>query len=212
MPSSSPPRKESIASYTPSSGQKRFNPFMKDNNLGKKQDDSSESTPRKASTSPMHKKPLTPTKDHPLMDIEYRKERKSEFMSDSDEEISVDAKPEIVDSCDLHSNVINNISPELENYQATSFSAKNAEDQTNNNTNSQTDIDNEAENEKLVTEKVASRAKSPMRINNNSNAKNNNRQSNQISRDRSQSRLDDSLTKSTEGETCKWFPSSIINF
>lgn len=49
--------------------------------MGKNDDDSS-----RTNTSPTHKKPLTPTKDHPLMDLINAKPPKDEFMdSDSDE-------------------------------------------------------------------------------------------------------------------------------
>ncbi len=104
--SSSPPRKDASL-YTPSSGQKRFNPFMKNsgsnsNSTGKMniQDDDS-----RTNTSPTHKKPLTPTKYHPLMDVNT-KATGDEFMeSDSEEninEVVVDKRDDaVVESSEL---------------------------------------------------------------------------------------------------------------
>jgi hypothetical protein len=85
--SSSPPKKDATTIYTPSSGQKRFNPFMKDNGgtsgstaMGKNDED--ESIYSRTNTSPTHKlTPLTPTKSHPLMDLEHTtKQSRGEFM------------------------------------------------------------------------------------------------------------------------------------
>ncbi|XP_070494506.1 kinesin-like protein KIF13A isoform X4 [Chironomus tepperi] len=89
--SSSPPKKDATTIYTPSSGQKRFNPFMKENTMGKQDDDECINEPTKiqhnskTNTSPTHKKPLTPTKDHPLKDLVKMKPSKGEFMDDSDD-------------------------------------------------------------------------------------------------------------------------------
>ena len=94
MNSGSPPNKTTLKDpatlYTPSSAQKRFNPFMKD--MGKTNDDSSSTTlEHKLQTSPIHKKPLTPTNEHPLKDLERNKKApKSEFLDSSDEKESID--------------------------------------------------------------------------------------------------------------------------
>jgi hypothetical protein len=92
--SSSPPKKDASSIYTPSSGQKRFNPFMK----GKANDDEQcfidvEPTKQniinhqiKSNTSP-----LTPTKDHPLMDLtSVNVMKKEEFMDESDVDVDYD--------------------------------------------------------------------------------------------------------------------------
>lgn len=201
--SSSPPRKDTTI-YTPSSAQKRFNPFMKDT-MGKNVDDSYEPTLHKSNTSPTHKKPLTPTKDHPLMDLERKKPPKGEFMDDSDEAEddvivmqSVDRKADDVGSDDSIINDINQIPPELDTHQVTTVVTSNSDDDTNNNTDHQA-IEGVDE---LFPEKVAKRQTSPSRnssSNNNSvNLKNNNRVSPSITRDRSQSRIEDGLSNANE--------------
>jgi len=59
--------------------------------MGKQDDDECINEPTKnrqnskTNTSPTHKKPLTPTKDHPLMDLVKMKPSRSEFMDDSDD-------------------------------------------------------------------------------------------------------------------------------
>lgn len=194
--SSSPPRKDPATVYTPSSAQKRFNPFMKDT-MGKNDDDSSEPTRHKSNTSPQHKKPLTPTKDHPLADLE-RKSPKGEFMDDSDDDdddVVEDTQPDDAVGSDDGTNIneINEIPPELDNYQATTVTTapSNRDDLTNNNSN-RPECDDEG---KLAPETVVKRRVSPSRTNNNNaNAKNNNR----VGRDRSQPRIEDGLTKSTD--------------
>lgn len=64
--------------------------------MGKKQDDESlNNSNTRTNTSPAHHKtPLTPTKDHPLMDLVNEKPSKSEFMDsdDSDEMVMVVVK------------------------------------------------------------------------------------------------------------------------
>lgn len=193
--SSSPPRKDPATVYTPSSAQKRFNPFMKDT-MGKNDDDSSEPTQHKSNTSPQHKKPLTPTKDHPLADLE-QKSPKGEFMDDSDDDVE-DTNADAVGSDGTHFNDINEIPLELDNYHATTVTTapSNPDDLTNNNSNRPMDTTAESDDEgKLAPEKVVKRRVSPSRTNNNNtNAKNNNR----MTRDRSQPRIEDALTKSTD--------------
>jgi hypothetical protein len=68
--------------YTPGGGQKRFNPFLKDQPPPMV---SAEKQP----TSP--KKPLTPTKEHPLKDLEEEKQRTSDEsdFSDTDTKTSI---------------------------------------------------------------------------------------------------------------------------
>ncbi|KAG5679191.1 hypothetical protein PVAND_008778 [Polypedilum vanderplanki] len=95
--SSSPPKKDATTLYTPSSGQKRFNPFNAKETLGKStvnvddNDDAIDIEPKaqtlKTNTSPTHKLPLTPVSNHPLMDlVVQKKESKGEFLDDSDEQ------------------------------------------------------------------------------------------------------------------------------
>lgn len=162
--------------------------------MGKNDDDSSELTQHKTNTSPQHKKPLTPTKDHPLADLE-RKISKGEFMDDSDDD-DVDIKSDAVGSEDTHFNEIHEIPPEIDNYQATTVTTapSNPDDLTNNNSNRPESVVESDENGKLAPEKVVTRRLSPSRTNNNNtNAKNNNQ-----SRDKSQSRIEDGLSKSTD--------------
>lgn len=152
--------------------------------MGKNDDDSSEPT--------RHKKPLTPTKDHPLADLE-RKSSKSEFMDDSDEDVVEDVQPDAVGSDETNFNQINEIPPELGNYQATT----NTDDLTNNNSNRPVDTTTLGSDDegRLAPVKVMTRRVSPSRTNNNNaNAKNNN----PVGRDRSQPRIEDALTKSTD--------------
>lgn len=173
--------------------------------MGKNQDDSSEPTQHKSSTSPIHKKPLTPTKDHPLMDLERQKPTKNEFMDDSDEAdddvdvvLSDDIKADAVGSNDKHINEINHIPPEKNNYPAKTITTSNPDDETNNNSNHQIESDDEMEKGKLAPEKVVKRRKSPSRTNNNNaNVKNNNRMSYPAMTDRTQPRIEDALSKST---------------
>lgn len=204
--SSSPPRKDATAIYTPSSGQKRFNPFMKDNgssnSMGKNQDDDS-----RTNTSPTHKQPLTPTKDHPLMDLVNARAPRGEFMdSDSDENVNMvvvekdDAVVDFVDKKIKHEEVDVELYVEnnnIENSQIstppppssqpvgtesdqilTTSTLKNFDDEKNNNTRvDMNESDDEAEKQqKLAVDKVVRRKKSPSRVNNN-NIKNNNRMS-----------------------------------
>lgn len=74
--------------------------------MGKIQDDDSTRT----NTSPTHKKPLTPTKDHPLMDLVKTKVPRGEFMdSDSDDTINmviVEKDDAVVDCSELKHDVI----------------------------------------------------------------------------------------------------------
>jgi hypothetical protein len=161
---------------------------MKDT-MGKNDDDSSEPTPHKTNTSPQHKKPMTPTKDHPLADLD-RKSPKGEFMDDSEEEI--EAQADAVGSEGEVTNEVNEIPPETDSYQATTVTT--TEDLTNNNSNRTENVAENDEDGKLAPEKVVNRRVSPSRTNNNNaNAKNNNQ-----SRDRSQPRIEDGLSKSTD--------------
>ena len=170
---------------------------MKDT-MGKNDDDSSEPTSHKTNTSPQHKKPLTPTKDHPLADLE-KKTPRGEFMDDSDEEEDeyyddVEATIDAIGSEGSNINPINEIPPEIDNYQATTVTTapSNPDDLTNNNSSRTETIDEDGK--LLAPEKVAARRVSPSRTNNNNtNAKNNNQ-----SRDKSQTRIEDGLSKSTD--------------
>ena len=175
--------------------------------MGKNDDDSSEPTSHKTNTSPQHKKPLTPTKDHPLADLE-KKSPKGEFMDDSDEEEDgydddVDATLDAIGFEGSNINQINEIPPEIDNYQATTVTTapSNPDDLTNNNSNRTETADDDG---KLAPEKVAKRRVSPSRMNNNNtNARNNNQ-----SRDKSQTRIEDGLSKSTDkidGEFGEYF-------
>lgn len=97
---------------------------MKDNSsstMGKKQDDESlNNSNTRTNTSPAHHKtPLTPTKDHPLMDLVNEKPSKGEFMDsdDSDEMVVVEEGGEKDDAVvDCYENIINeNFEVENEN-------------------------------------------------------------------------------------------------
>lgn len=180
---------------------------MKDT-MGKKDDDSSEPTAQhKSNTSPLHKKPLTPTKDHPLMDLVQQRSPKSEFMDDSEDEsddvvvveIIDDTKPDDVGSDGTNINDINHIPPDTNTYQTTTLITSNPDDETNNNSSHQVETvesDDEGEKGKLAPEKVVKRRKSPSRTNNNNaNVKNNNRT---VGRDLSQPRIDETMSKSTD--------------
>lgn len=73
--------------------------------MGKNQDND-DST--RTDTSPTHKIPLTPTKDHPLMDLVNAKPQRSEFMdSDSDENmvVLVEEDDAVVDCSDMHDEI-----------------------------------------------------------------------------------------------------------
>lgn len=207
--SSSPPKKDSISVYTPSSGQKRFNPFMKETMGKKNQDVSSDLMLHKSNTPSIHKKPLTPTKDHPLMDLEQFS--KNKFMDDSDEEKDDGVANEIqlddlsadaLSSGERIINEVNNILPETKNYQST---INNPDDETNNNKQIEAVNDDYGKDKRCsAPETVLKRRKSPSRLNNNnhSNIKNNNRTT--FSCDQSQSRIANELLKPTtdklEGE------------
>lgn len=138
--------------------------------MGKIQDDD----PTRTNTSPTHKKPLTPTKDHPLMDLVNAKPPRGEFMdSDSDETINmvmVDEKDDAVVDCsefkheeidvDVNLNIENN---NIENSQISTppssqptvaeseqvistSTLKNVDDEKNNNTRvDMNESDDEAE-------------------------------------------------------------------
>lgn len=189
---------------------------MKDTNhqMGKNQDDSSEATYRKSNKSRTHKKLLTPTKDHPLKDLEISKARrpKSEFMDDSDdaEEETVDyltqsedSKTDDVGFEDTVINEINEIPPEPGSYQATTIKTIYLEDETNNNSPNNIEgetgeSDEECLNGKSAAEKVILETKLSMTNNNTTNVESNNRMSNQLSCDLSQPRAEDMLSKSTD--------------
>jgi hypothetical protein len=187
---------------------------MKDNSssnsMGKMQDDDSTRT----NTSPTHKKPLTPTKDHPLMDLVNTKPPRGEFMdSDSDEThmVVVEKDDAVVDCSEIEHEEIDvdvNLNVENNNFENSQISTppsqpaateseqiiststlKNVDDEKNNNTRvDMNESDDEAEKQnqqKLTVDKVVRRRKSPSRVNNN-NIKNNNRMSYPMGRDRSQ--------------------------
>lgn len=185
MNSGSPPNKttpkDPATVYTPSSAQKRFNPFMKD--MGKTNDDNSSTTlEHKLQTSPIHKKPLTPTNEHPLKDLERNKKApKSEFLDSSDEKESIDDDrgDEKVDA-----------EKEIDAKEDTAL------------TNDTHIIDNDVD--------VVKRTKKATTNNNNNNVKNNNN-NNRMSYpmgksqlNKSQQRLDDSLSKSTDKLDGEW--------
>jgi hypothetical protein len=187
--SSSPPRKDPAGNFTPSTAQKRFNPFMKDA-MGKNQHESSEPSQTKSDTSPKITKPLTPTKDHPLKDLERSRAPKSEFMDeeeeDDDELVVVLTEDKCNDAgCEAADiNSINQIPPETASHQATNVSTIKSDDVANNNSNQQ-QVEDES---RLAPVKTAPRAKSPSRLNNNTtNVKNNN-----------QTKIEESLTKSSD--------------
>lgn len=165
--------------------------------MGKKiQDVPSELILHKYNTSSIQKKPLTPTKDHPLMDLEQFS--KNKFMDDSDEEKDDDVANEIqlddlsadaVGSGERIINEINNILPETKNYHSTTIN--NPDDETNNNKQIETVHDDDGKDKGLQ------RRKSPTRLNNinNSNIKNNNRTL--FSCDQSQSKIVNEFLKPT---------------
>lgn len=102
--SSSPPNKMlattttvTSTAFTPN-GQKRFNPFMKDMNMDLKQ--TAHFSP--PALSPTMKKPLTPTKEHPLQDLA---ERNDEHVDDDDDDLDDDE--ENYNNSDENKNVIN---------------------------------------------------------------------------------------------------------
>lgn len=140
--------------------------------MGKNQHESSEPSQNKSDTSPKITKPLTPTKDHPLKDLERSRTHKSEFMDDSEEDdelVVVLTEDKCIDAgsetADINS--INQIPPETASHQASIKS----DDVVNNNNNQQ-----QVEDEGLLAPvRTAPRAKSPSRLNNNTtNVKNNN--------------------------------------
>jgi hypothetical protein len=157
--------------------------------MGKNQHDSSEPSQITSETSPKITKPLTPTKDHPLKDLERSKTPKSEFMDDTeddDELVVVLTADECTDAgCEAADiNSINQIPPETASHQATNVSTIKSDDVTNNNSNQQ-QVEDES---RLAPVKTVTRAKSPTRLNNNTtNVKNNN-----------QTKIEDSLTKSCD--------------
>ena len=189
---------------------------MKDNSsstLGKKQDDESlNNSNTRTNTSPAHHKtPLTPTKDHPLMDLVKEKSSKGEFMdSDDSDEMVVVKEGGLKDDAvvDYNENVAND--KIIENSQISLLTqsteagdithhnqqqqqhVKNVEDERNNNTQHRAVESNESGDEevekqqKLAVDKVVRRKKSPSRVNNNNIKNNNNRMSYPVSRDRSQ--------------------------
>lgn len=198
--------------------------------MGKKQDDESlnNSKNTRTNTSPaQHKMPLTPTKDHPLMDLVNDKPSKSEFMDsdDSDEMVVVEKDDAVVDCYEniktenyevenenvANNNIIENspISLLTQSTEAGDIShhhqqhVKNFEDEKNNNTHraveSNESGDDEIEKQKLVVDNVIKRKKSPSRVNNNNIKNNNNRMSYPVSRDRSQpSEVTTTMTKSSD--------------
>lgn len=199
--------------------------------MGKKQDDESlnNSKNTRTNTSPaQHKMPLTPTKDHPLMDLVNDKPSKSEFMDsdDSDEMVVVEKDDAVVDCYEniktenyevenenvANNNIIENspISLLTQSTEAGDIShhhqqqhVKNFEDEKNNNTRraveSNESGDDEIEKQKLVVDNVIKRKKSPSRVNNNNIKNNNNRMSYPVSRDRSQpSEVTTTMTKSSD--------------
>lgn len=164
---------------------------MKDNMGKKNQDVTSEPIPHKSNTALIQKKPLTPTKDHPLMDLEQFS--KNKFMNDSDKEKDVDVA-DALSSGEKIINEINNISPETKQYQSTTIN--NPDDEMNNNKQIEAeDDDNGKDTMCIALETLSKRSKSPSRLNNNnnSNIKNNNRTS--FSRDQSQLRIANELLR-----------------
>lgn len=102
------------------------------------QDDTNEPTRHACNTSPIHKKPLTPTKDHPLMDLEEKKSSKTKLIDDSDDtEDDILVQLEVTKAFEIGAREINtlpienkNFLSELEDSQETTlFNA----DETNNN-------------------------------------------------------------------------------
>lgn len=172
---------------------------------GKKDDDSSELMQHQNNTSPRHLKPLTPTKDHPLMDLEHQKPPKGEFMDDSDDDDNeVVAMMHSQDDTDddvvsnetiINEIIINQLPPESENYQVTTATNPEEDAVNNNDSNNERQAlsDDELDKGKLHQEKV-SRINQNAIGNVNANLKNNN----PTARDRSQTRIEDSLTKSTD--------------
>lgn len=200
--SSSPPKKDATTIYTPSSGQKRFNPFMKDNSgstaMGKNDDD--ESIYSRTNTSPTHKlTPLTPTKSHPLMDLQHTtKPSRGEFMdttsssssSEESDKESGEMKDDAVVDCgdDEHenktqddelnlpnNNIVENSSISSSHTQLpaeadTMTIQQHALDEKNNNTQlNESDDEAEKQQQRLTVDKVMRRKKSPSRVNNNNN-------------------------------------------
>lgn len=96
--------------------------------MGKKQDDSINEKILSSSI----KSPLTPTKDHPLKDLEekQRDKNKSDFINDYDD--FVDQKPN--NSSTMNFNETNQISPEPEIVQPTTINNSNQFESNNNKT------------------------------------------------------------------------------
>lgn len=193
---------------------------MKDNSgtSGKNQDDENTRT----NTSPTHTKmPMTPTKNHPLMDLVHAKEPKGgEFMDsdDSDEvmivveggekdDAVVDCNENVKNFHDEDNDVVNVENNFIENSQISTQSTEaeshqhtnNVEDEKNNNVREELN-ESDDEQQRLTVDKVMRRKKSPSRVNNNNNIRNNNnRMSYPISRDRSQSsEVTTAMTKSSD--------------
>ena len=162
---------------------------MKDT-TGKNQDDSIEPIRHTSDISPKHKKPLTPTKNHPLMDLERKESNKSEFMDDSDDADNnvILNQLETTNSLGISSsqmifNKSNEIPSELDNYQATTIVKANNDDSNNNSTiqETTTESDNEMIKENFSSDSITKRKKSPSRTNNNSaNITNNNQMSSSL--------------------------------
>jgi kinesin family protein 13 len=195
--SSSPPKKDTTTTiYTPSSGQKRFNPFNSSKDtLGKStvvdDDDAIDSEPQaqasKTNTSPTHTTPLTPASDHPLMDLlMHSKQSKGEFMDDSDEQDdavvgeaedtktdtgSIDVVVVVLDDANqINNNQISN-TPEVaesENQQQHQQEHHTVDDEKNNNTMLNESDDDEVDRQRLAPDtRVIRRQKSPLRNSNN---------------------------------------------
>ena len=225
--SGSPPNKANLqvskdasTVYTPN-GQKRFNPF----NQGKETVESSTpQTPQpskhlNSNTLSIHKKPLTPTKEHPLKDLQSHKTPKSEFLDDSDsldedvgdDEITLKFSTEPEDSVEdnLHLNNNHDISIAtgiVDNQQAMVTSTDELADDRNNNNRKESESEEEEGNgivkQQLTPGKVVRRKKSPTNNNNNNNVKNNNHRMSypmtKSSLSKSQTKLHESMTIAAE--------------
>lgn len=182
---------------------------MKEAQQGKNQDDSSDRNQRK---SPTNKKPLTPTKLHPLMDLEISKTPRNEFIDYSD-----DPEDDVVhvmqseesksDDVDLEATIIDEFdetSQEPDNHQvATMITSLFPDDEANNNNRrekNQVEVsDSKDDVEKGKSEEFIKSKSSSITNNNGANVKNNNRMSYPIGHDPSQpTRTEDLISKSTE--------------
>lgn len=182
---------------------------MKETHQGKNQDDSIDRTQRK---SPTNKKPLTPTKLHPLMDLEISKTPKNKFMNysdDTEDDVGhvMQSEESKADDVDLEATIVNEfneISQEPDSYQvATMITSLFPDDETNNNNSREKiqveDSDMKDEVEKGKSEEFMKRKSPSITNNNGANVKNNNRMSYPIGHDPSQpTRTEDLLSKSTE--------------